>query len=392
MKAITPSKLYYDVVITNINSKDTVPPILYFNENRSTPFVSCPEDYYLSIVRFSLDTVSLPVFVCEIQENQPDVNLSIYSITLSYTNPLNPAQTFTFQQFLEFEPQNQSAIVPPPPSQTGTRLQNNGTGYYFIYTYSYFIYLVNKTFTQAFNGLNALVIGAGLTLPTIYPPILNYDSQNSIAVLYSDVLGYNTQVPSYIKIFFNSALFQLFSSFPVYITGTSVNGQNLQIQTFNFGGGNLVPYPPSILSPSLFTAIATYQEYSTIALWNPVTSIVFCSNTLPIIPSSISVPQLFINGQIVSAGGNTNNISNVITDFIASEMKYKPSITYNPSAQYRLIELVGNRPLSNLDIVVYWKDRTGFLNPFQLTSGSTATMKILFTKKEDISNYKSLYK
>ena len=379
-----PELLYYDVVITNINSKNAPPPILYFNETRNSPFVQCPEDYYMSIIRFTLDTPSLPIFTCEIQDNQGDVNLSIYSCTLSWTNPVAPFQTFTFQKFLEFEPQALSAAVPPPPNQNANKLQNNSTGYYYIYNYQYVVFLVNKCINQAFIGLNALVVGAGLVLPSAFPPIMTFDTTTNIGILNSDVLGYNTTVANHIKIYFNSALYQLFSSFPIYIVGENVNGENLQIQTYSFGGANISPFPTAIAP--LFNAIQTYQEYSTIALWTPVLSIVFCSNTLPIVPNQISAPQILINGDRIVSDGNNSNIANIITDLVSDNGIYKPNIVYNPQAQYRLIELQGNRPLTNLDIVVYWKDRTGQLQPFKLSSGSSATIKILFTAKNILTD------
>ena len=79
----TGDNVYYDVVITNLETIDQNPPTLYFNETRNTPFVYDPESYYLSIIRFTLDTPTLPIFIPVIQPNQPDRDLTIYSVTLS---------------------------------------------------------------------------------------------------------------------------------------------------------------------------------------------------------------------------------------------------------------------------------------------------------------------
>ena len=97
-----------------------------------------------------------------------------------------------------------------------------------------------------------------------------------------------------------------------------------------------------------------------------------------VITASTSQSANVANTAIFAAN---SNIANIITDLVSDTGRYKPNIVYNPSAQYRLIQLQGNRPISNLDIVVYWKDRTGSLNDFKLSSGSSATIKILFTKK-----------
>lgn len=375
----TPDKLYYDITITNLQTQTTPPPVAYFNESRNTPFVYDPSSYYFSIIRFTLDTPTLPVFQPDIQPYQGDKDKTIYSFTLQWTNPIAPFQTFTQQTYVNFIPQDKEAVVPRPPNGTVNGLQNNTTGYYNIYNYQYWIYLCNLALTQCFNDLNSQVVGAGLVLPTANAPVLNFDTQNSIAILIADQAGYDTTSADYIKIFFNPAMYQLFSSFPVVINNLTspTLGINLQIDTNTFGGSTLVQYPP--VSPT-YTAIQVFQEYSTIALWTPITSIVFCSNTLPIVPNQVSAPLLFYDGRIITSGNNSN-IAQVITDFVSDTGVYKPNIVYNPQAEYRLIELQGNRPLTNVDVSIFWKNRLGELTPFRLSSGSTATIKVLFTKK-----------
>ena len=158
----TPDKVYYDITVSNLATINTPPPQLYFNETRNNPFVYDPESYYLSIVRFSLDTQTLPIFVPEIQPDQPDRDLTIYSVSLTWTNPASPFQTFTEQTFIEFIPQNKIATIPAPPSQTNTKLQNGQTAYYDIYNYQYWIYLINNAWQTCFNDLNTQVVGAGL--------------------------------------------------------------------------------------------------------------------------------------------------------------------------------------------------------------------------------------
>jgi len=383
----TPDKLYYDVTITNLETTTAIPPIAYFNETRNVPFVYDPESYLMSIIRFTLDTPTLPVIIPEIVPFSSNVNLTIYDITLSYTTTLGHYYTFT--QPIIFAPQDLQAEVPSPPSMTSNGLQNNSTGYYYIFNYQYFISLINTAFTACYNGLDTLVIAGGDALPSAYEPTMVFDSVGYTAQIYCDTAGYNTGSASpYIKIFFNPALFQLFSSFPFLIEtlATPNAPQAVQLITDSFGGALLQSFPSLNTE---YTAIVISQEYSTISLWTPVTSICFCSNTLPIVPNQISNPLLFVNGKVINNGGNNANISQIITDFVSDTGLYKPNIVYNPSAQYRYIELLGNRPIYNLDVTIYWKDRTGTLTPFRLSSGSTATLKFFFTKKSSVENYKS---
>jgi len=137
------------------------------------------------------------------------------------------------------------------------------------------------------------------------------------------------------------------------------------------------------VSPAfLFNALQCVQETSTINNWNPVVSIVFTSNTLPIIPTQVTQPLLFVDGVVqTGSSGNNNNINNVITDF-SSDTPLRPFIYYVPTAEFRMISLVGNRPLNNIDVGVYYKTRSGELVPFRLGAGGSASLKILFRKKD----------
>ena len=202
----SPEQLYYDVVITNLETGDQDPPILYFNETRNTPFVYDPESYYMSIIRFTLDTPTLPVIIPEIVPNQSNVNLTIYTICLSYLD-IPSGITYFGNAPLIFEPQNENAVIPNPPDQTTNKLQNNATFYYYIYNYQFFIYLVNNTFTTAFNNLVASASADGVVLPSSYAPIMTYDTNNFIAIINCDVLGYSTTLASPINIFFNSLFY-----------------------------------------------------------------------------------------------------------------------------------------------------------------------------------------
>jgi hypothetical protein len=379
-KQATADKIYYDIVVSNLSSVDSTPPNLYFNETRNNPFILDPESYYLSIVRFTLDTTTLPVIQPQIQPNQPNRDLTLYSFTLSWTNPVAPFQEFNYQQYVIYEPQDLGVIVPSPPSQTNNGLQNNSSGYYDIYSTQYWIYLINKALISAYNGLNALVVGSGLVLPSANIPVMTWDNQANIAILNADVAGYDDTQPNFISIWMNSNMYQLFSSFPVIIYGLSPSGlgKNVRIATNSLGGSNQIQFPP--VAPT-YTALQIVQEYSTIAIWTPITSVVFTSNTLPIVPNQVSAPLLFFNGTRFSSGGNNSNISQVITDFVGGDGIYKPSITYLPTAQYRLVSLMGNTPIYNLDVEVFYKNRVGELIPFRLSSGSTATIKMLFTRK-----------
>lgn len=379
-------QIYFDVTITNFQSTTTIPPLFYYNEQRTMPFVACPEDYYLSILRFTLETGTLPIFIPTIQPNQGNRNLTIYSVTLEY-NYLGT--DYYAQEFIQWVPQDKSAEIPPPPNATATGIQVNTTGYYNCYSYQWWLSLVAEAFIVAFANLDAQVTGAGGTLPSTYPPYINWDTSSSSAVLYADVAGYD-QNPNIlieqIGIYMNAPLFNLFNSFPsIYLGYVQVlAGKNFQLVVVNIGSTNLQVVTPANGDPQ-WTAINTYQEYSTIAQWTPITAMVFTSNTLPIQPNQVSTPLVYNNGSQLQFGGNNSDIANIITDLVSNDGQYRPNLVYLPQAQYRYITLYGNRPLFNLDLQIFYRLKTGELVPFRIGSGESVTIKIAFIKKGSVT-------
>jgi hypothetical protein len=177
----------------------------------------------------------------------------------------------------------------------------------------------------------------------------------------------------------------MFSSFPCVNYGISAsNGQNYRMAIGDFTGVNnmLVPAYSVDGSPQYICSVVN-QEYSTISNWTPVSSIVFTSNTLPIVSNQLSAPMIYSEGgNILSLSGNNSNFAQIITDLETNDNCYKPNLIYTPSAEYRIISMTGNSPLSNIDVSVFWKSRLGVLHPLLLMSGSSTTLKFLFTKKK----------
>ena len=71
---------------------------------------------------------------------------------------------------------------------------------------------------------------------------------------------------------------------------------------------------------------------------------------------------------------------------VTDDGQYRPNVVYTPRAEYRLVTLYGNRPLSNVDLSIFWRTKTGELIPYRINSGEAVTLKLAFLKK---SAYKS---
>ena len=78
------SHLYFDLNIYNYDPDGSTPEkMLNYIQINPQDFIEDPSQYYLSIIRFSIETF-LPVFIPQIQIGQSDINLTIYAITMTY--------------------------------------------------------------------------------------------------------------------------------------------------------------------------------------------------------------------------------------------------------------------------------------------------------------------
>jgi hypothetical protein len=128
-----------------------------------------------------------------------------------------------------------------------------------------------------------------------------------------------------------------------------------------------------------------YQEFSTISQLNPVKSIVFTSNLLPVNPSYAGDPVVITTNNNVLQTASNNAYVNVISDYQVELIKgneTKPLVQYVPTAEYRLFDLIGNNPLGTLNLQCFWKDRFNHLVPFKLKTGCTASIKLMFRNKK----------
>lgn len=320
----------YDALISNYNSPNNQVPLIY-NDTRSSPLVKDTTGYAMSIVRFTLDTNTLPIFIPIMQSNS--TTNTIYSISMTYNN-------ITYQQYMQYIPQNtaQSAF------------------YYYVYTFEYLCLLINNTFQSCFDGLVNLCSESGIILEGTAPNI-NYDSTTQLFTIDIDNIHFGIST-GLINIYFNSAIQNLFL-FNSYFKNLS-NSKGLNYLLIN-------------------NSTQILQDISTIGNLSPILSIVFTSVQLPIIASVQGNPNIYNNGTI--SNSNSSNLGyQIITDMTTSNLVFTPNIVYVPSGQNRYISLIPNTKISNIDFNCYWLGRDGTLNLIYLNTGCSCTLKILFQK------------
>lgn len=369
--------IYLDINIINNQTTGTqVTPSLQFSDTRNNIFLKNPQDYYLTIARFELNTNTLPLFAPQVQLGQSDPNLTIYSVTLTYEYN---SVVYEQQTYVSWVPQNLNAPVPLPPLV----FQDYSSPYYECFTYNHWITCVNNALIECFNDLKTQVIDAGGTLPTDNILFIQLNPSDCTCALFADQAGYSSNNPSLtnpIKFYMNYVMYNLFGSFEADNFGTInvTNGKNEQILIYSQNDTNLFEF-------ATYTACEMVQEYACTPVWNVVKSIVFTSpQGLPINPTLRSTPRVFNTESNLIDSGNNANVENIISDFQVPLVKgneYKPMVLYVPNGFYRLFDLKDSPPLNELYINCYWCDKWGNNHPLLLASGSGCSMKLLFRLK-----------
>jgi hypothetical protein len=331
-------------------------------------------------------------------------------------------------------------VVPTRAELTGKNTVN--FPYYWCNSYARFIGQVNKALGEAYAAnFNYLYTNWISTLSTTQkqifynivarfystPPFLEWSNNSLKASLVANAL-FNPQesnyaiverlwssvegtaehnpdppIPFNFKIAFNASLYALFNSFPA--TETVINNEKFFIMDFTYpvpnivnitlnaiplyptypfldpyiGGDGVINIPSPLEYGHIGTHIVLEQELSTIDTWCPINGIVFTTNTLPIVINQYS-SNVTLNSDRPSSEAGAD-FALIITDLQSNQQGYKPNLIYTPTAEYRRVDMTGNLGLTNIDIRVFWRAKTGQLIPMKLGCGVTASIKLLFQKK-----------
>lgn len=421
-----PDYVYYNATIIN-NRTDvnnnlanwTADPAIRFLETRDQPIVKDTSKYNFSIIRFSMDgpNKDLPLFIPVIRTGlvanpTKDVNLTIYSVslkvTINYTQAgHNLTGTYTTTQPIIYIPETLDVNVAPVPNPNSVITgQDISTRYYWVYTYSHWLTLVNNTFQACITDLNRQIATAWTTAgyPTPAPtitteaPQMTYNPTTNLFSIYADRYGFggsdrtsiNTSLIENFTMYFNNNMFGLFSNFQNTYYNYPLSELDNEIYIGRVGPyQNLLSVPAGTPTP---TASKTYwimtQDYeSTSTLWSPIESIVFNSTLLPLVFEQTGDPVVF--GE---SNDNTDSVNSrpafqpIITDIslpVDNAHGYRELIYYAPQAEYRLASFQRSRhALNQIDIQVYWKNRLdGQLYPVQMFNGSSVSVKIMFRRR-----------
>jgi hypothetical protein len=413
--------VYYNITIPHNDAQGLGPNPAVFQEVRSLPlFEGSPSDYDMSIIRFSIPSNFIPILLFPIQPYpNTNPNLSTMSVTLSYNG-------VDEQTYLIYTPENLYIPVPPPPASNEGSIRYLYSTYYSIFSYQIMLDMINTALETSYNNLLATFGGSPpANFPTT-PPFMALNSATGIFTLYAQTLYNSRQTPPYCQIYFNGILNTLFdgafntlfyqynspngkdvlylienegtnlvqvippsfSQIPIswnrttaYVIGNIVNWSNVYwIATVNNTGSEPTASNVNWNVYEGFYSYASNAEFNCQPLWFTIENIIITSGSLPIRYEWLSSQK-----QLISGTESTNeNFFRIVTDFnidITEGSETRTFINYLPTAEYRRIDLIGNTPIYNIDIQLYWKDFYDNIYPIVIPIHSQVTIKVLFERK-----------
>jgi hypothetical protein len=399
--------IYYNVEIKSKNNYSNEQATIASKiDNRSTPILLNPSEYTVSVVRASINGSYIPLFIYPTNGTEGNLtpNNNAFAITLK---DITTSTTSTaYVQFVTTSPTIVSTVEQ----------------HYYIYQYDAFIDMINTCFQTVFDLF--LIALPGTTIKRA--PYMTFNPSNNLFRL-----NFTKDYINNVDIFFNNPLYNFFESFNVvYGNFNTVDNVKFKIdgmnnKCFNECSINIsctLNSTSTITSSGLFNpklngsyvsgdgilpnTIVSYvdantltlsqaasvtgvrnlnftyemlyieQNYQTTYNWSQIKSIVITSTLIPV---RSEYSPLFTDG-------SSESTLKILTDFeppinIGSDIRN--SFYYNPTAEYRRIDLQGTIALSNFDVNIYWKDVLGKLRPIVLpTFGLGASVKFLFEKKK----------
>lgn len=384
-----PTHDYIDITICN-NSQDLNPQPILFNQIKSNNIVDDCSDYYLSCVRWSLDS-QVPQIIPEMQLVQvpTEGERVLYTGDTEYILNIGKGATpnnLTFvpssYERIQFQPENLTLVAPK--FQPISIDEYVGNEFFYLYSIDNFLEVVNASLKACYEAVETTFIPSPDRATNLPPRFVWNDTYNKVDLYISHAFIQEAGNADNLFITMNTKLFNLFNTF----SSANIGSNN---STFESQGRAYALYTRLDYQPFVSITIGTQninvyvytQNSSSVPTWCPCQSIEFITHSIPVNPSNTGAP-LYI-GDNLKTSNNVNAVANVITDFqipmtIGTEYT-RNLLYYQPTAEYRLFDLISQQSLQNVNISVAWLDKFGFSHPMYLKYGSSASVKLLLRKK-----------
>lgn len=349
--------IYVNVLFRQDASSGVEPTIARYDVTKTNPIVNNVSEYYLSVIRFDIPLNAVPIFIFPVTPGSPagatQPSPCIIGIRTGGVNfPTNliyvPDQS-VYPLVAQTDP-NDMIITPA----------------YFCYSYTKMLTAINTALATSYTAAGAPG-GAGA-------PYFYWDADSELV----NLVVPNAFTAAGATIYFNEELMQFLDGWQTFFFGYNQAGGRDYEFILGTTDNYTAPNPPFPANTRLYP-----QDYNTTVFWQAVRKITIGTSGIPIVGEQVPI--------YTSGGGQESgqtSIFPIVSDFVLNIENAKDARSvayYNPPGQYRLADMKGQRDLRSLDFSLFWEDREGRLFPLTLSTGQSASLKVLIAKK-------SLYK
>jgi len=335
--------VYYNATLVNTTAGRVVADI---QDGRSVPIIDVPEQWEMSVVRFDVDSILLPV--------------AMFPMGVGSNTQLS----FTFR----------SSGIDYGPYYVQS-LESSG----FVQSIALGTEMINAVFTSAWPLI-------GGSKPQ-FPPQIVWDPVTQLFRLYFTP-DYATTYNDF-AIYMSDVAYKYLYALPSIIIGPNQPlGKDVLLFTWNApfvqtAATNRVGLPLTLQSPGYYPAgnlVYLEQSAKSISNWAAVRTIYLTTSSLPI--QRESVPGSVGYGQ---NGSTSSNSIPMVTDFIIPQdqnpMESHSRIEYLPTAEYRMISLGGREPIYRVTLQAWWTSYAGNAYQINLPPNGVFSTKIMFRRK-----------
>jgi hypothetical protein len=312
---MTDENIYYNFNYNNTTNTDQ-PAVI--TQTRVQNILDIPSNYKLSVVRFSVPAINIPV--------QNKFKENYYYIKMRYDGA----------EILSYLTHIPNAFI------------NLGR----IWNYQEFVDIINVALLSCYTQLKILKPA----MPQNNPPICILNSTLEKIEFYFPTT-YDTTILNNTEVIFNNKLY--------YICPTiSSFAGALDLEFRIIVKNNLI----NIITINAIQYYIISEENGSLFLINTFDNISFQSDSLPINPELI--------------GTQKNITRRILTDFEPSKsaINNRSTIQYFPQGPLRWIDLYSANPLRNTDLKIYWTTKDNDEHLVYIPAGDTLTVKLLFRK------------
>lgn len=340
--------IYFNINISNQSGDDQpIFQLAQLTKYNEKAIVRDTTDKCLSIERLTIPTSGIPLWYAEpLDETDPN-SLLKFTIGLEYNG-------FFVSKNLKYFPDTDY----PNPI------------YWYGYTYSQFIFMVNETLKEVFVDLALLT-----SLPVnSVPPFFLFDPKSQTISLIAQKLFYDTKtLVNPIKIWVNSYLQDKFEGIEVaffdIFNAIPNNNKLAYFAVFNKSNND-------------WSSNDDYYEmigdYNVLNRWNSLRAIVIKSN--------LPIENEYVDVNYSKSATQTNTTSeNILRDFTINygEFSSVGRTTVDYAVQDRIyISLIPHAQIQNIYVQIYWIDQKGIPKPLYLRGSETASIKFLVKRKD----------